>query len=416
MLRLFSAGLVATLVYVLAGVVRQYLIAAQLPVADVGFYGTWVARASLLLVLIPFPAYLDVLIKGFSAVPDEQAHQRQLAAGVRRELMVLGACAAIVLIPTFLHALVSHQLNRGVVALLLLLLAQYVNATADILLRMIQAHRRFAVFMALRNLPSLVLVASLGVQSSLAVVLTDVAQAAFVWWFVFRSRPLRAPTHPLLQPFWRMPEKEQITLGIARLFQFVSTSLLRIGVPLAFSAHDTGLFFFACLAQTPGSVFLSVGNQLFGHSLARLQRGEMRKLLRIQLWYATPNLLYAIVIALLVPYWNVLIDHVPTLGKYRDIGALVFAVALHSAVLSSDCQEFLLRTRGLSIVLLRYYIGSILVQGTCLLAAYELHLSPANTIILCAAALAANLTGFSLYSFNKAVGASVLHGSRNASE
>jgi hypothetical protein len=403
MLRLFSAGLVATLLYVLSGVAKQYLIAAQLPVADVGFYGTWVARASLLQVLIPFPAYLDVLIRGFAPAADERLNQRMLAFGVRRELLLLTVLSLGVIGVLLVHGLLTHSLNEAVVALLLLLFAQYVNSTGDIMLRMIRAHGRFAMFMALRNLPGLVLIAALGVRSALAVVLTDVTAAVLIWWFVHRSKPFRGEL-PVAAPavLHELP-KEQITLWLARLFQYVSSSLLRIGVPLVFAAHETGLFFFACIAQTPTAVFLSVGNQLFGHDLARLKQGEVHRFLRIQLWFAAPNILYMVAIAILVPYWNWVIGHVPSLMKYQDIGPLVFAVALYSAVLSSDCQEFLLRSRGLSIVLLRYNLCSIIVQCLCLLAVFAMHLAPAATITLCAGMLAINLVAFTSYSFLKVV-------------
>jgi hypothetical protein len=274
-----------------------------------------------------------------------------------------------------------------------------VNSAGDILLRMIQAHRRFAVFMALRNVPSLALIALFGVKSWLGVVLADSVAAVLIWWFVFQSRALRGSVQVLRPTFSLSLPREQFTLWLARLFQYLNSSLLRIAVPLAFAAHETGLFFAACIAQTPNSVFLSVGNQLFGHALARLRHGETREFLRIQAWFAAPNFLYVLLIAFIAPHWAELIGHVAGLGKYRSLGPLVLTVVVYSAVLSSDCQEFLLRTRGLSIILLRYNLCSIVAQIACFVAAYALHLSTAHTVILCAGALAANLIAFSVYSF-----------------
>jgi hypothetical protein len=402
-LKLFSAGLIANLVYVISGALKQYFIAAQLPVAAVGIYGAWVAQAALLLVLIPFPAYLEVLIKGFSTSPGDQGTGRLLTSAVMRELRLLALVAGAGLILALLFDVIAGELHQTAAALLLLLLAQYISLTSDILLRMRQAHLRFALFMATRNLPSLAAIILFGLRSPFAIVAAELGTALCVGWFVYSSRPLRQPA-AVRTPLPRIRVyREQLTLWLARLGQYVNASLLRLIVPFAFGAHDTGLFFFACIAQIPCSLFLSVTTQLFGHALARMKQGDYGAIARIQLWFLTPNVLYAVAVALLVPYWPVLIEYVPKLQQYRGVGPLIFAVALYSAVLSSDCTEYLLRSRGLSRILLRYNICSVLVQIGCLAAGTLEHMPIERTIILCAVAAAAVLAVFSGYSFRRVV-------------
>lgn len=394
--RLFSVGLAANLAYVASGVVKQYLIAAQLAVVDVGRYGSWTAQAALLLVLLPFPAYLSVLIRGFSASSDDDAVRSRLMADVRQERHVLALMTALVLVGTLAYSSVKHHLVATPVALALLLLAQYVGLTADITLRMHRAHGRLAVFMAVRNVPSLLLIATLGLQSPVLIAVAELLSAALTGWLARRG----ATFHSDQARRWRPTlDKEQATLWSARLFQYLNASLLRLLVPFLFAAHETGLFFFACIAQIPSSLFLSVTTQIFGHALARMQRGEYRAIAVIQGLFVLPNLVYVAGLAVLVPHWADLITMLPRLTQYAGVGSLVLAVALYSAVLASDCQEYLLRSRGLSRVLLLYNVSSILIQIACLALGYLKHMTIEATIMLCAAAAAAVLLLFSAYSF-----------------
>jgi hypothetical protein len=398
-LRLFSLGLIANLIYVISGALKQYFIAAQLPVASVGVYGAWVAQASLLLVLVPFPAYLEVLIKGFSSAPDDYDTGSLLLAGVMRELRILVLLVAAAIGCALTYDLLDGKFHPTALALLLLLLAQYISLTADILLRMRRAHQRFALFMAARNLPSLAVIVALGLTVPMAVVGAELLSALITGWFVYTSKAFRS-THPAI-PVQMSVNREQVTLWLARLGQYVNSSLLKLVVPFIFGAHDTGLFFFAAIAQIPCSLFLSVTTQLFGHSLAQIKRGEYATMARIQLWFLTPNALYAIAVALVVPYWAALIGHVPKLHQYSVVGPLVFAVVLYCAVLSSDCTEYLLRSRGLSRILLRYNVCSVLVQVACLAFGTLRNMTIEHTIILCAVAACSVLATFSTYSFQR---------------
>lgn len=405
MLKVFSTGLIANLIYVLSGALKQYLIAAQLAVTDVGIYGAWVAQASLLMVLVPLPAYLDVLIKGFSAAPGDHPLRGALVSGVIREMRMISSGIAVMLVGALIYALVVGTPHPTLIALLLLLLSQYVGQTADILLRMYQAHQRYAAFMALRNLPSVALILVMGLDSPMAIVLVELLSAAIVGGLAYRSRPLRLRDRSAVLPPARLVAGgEQVMLWLARLVQYVNNSLLRLLVPFIFGAHATGLFFFACIAQIPASLFLSVTTQMFGHTLARIQRGEWRVVARIQFIFLLPNLLYIIAMALLVPYWSWFMHWIPGLVQYAQIGALVFAVALYSSVLSSDAQEYLLRSRGLSRMLLQYNLGSIAAQIACLLACSALGFEIERTIVFCAIVAGLVLIGFSVRSFRFVVG------------
>jgi hypothetical protein len=405
-LKLFSLGLLANLVYVISGALKQYFIAAQLPVASVGVYGAWVAQAALLLVLVPFPSYLDVLIRGFSSAPDDHGTGSLLVAGVLRELKALVLLGGVGIACALGFDLLDGKFHPTAPALLLLLLAQYISLTADILLRMRRAHQRFALFMATRNLPSLAVIVLLGLTVPLAIVAAELLSALITGWFVYKSKPLRriypAPTRPPHLAFSR----EQATLWLARLGQYVNSSLLRLVVPFTFGAHDTGLFFFASIAQIPCSLFLSVTTQLFGHSLARMKQGEYTTIARIQLWFLAPNALYVAALALVVPHWPAFIQYVPRLNQYSGVGPLVFSVALYSAVLSSDCTEYLLRSRGLSRILLNYNVCSVIVQIACLAYGTLEKMTIERTIILCAAAACSVLAAFSTYSFRRVLGRS----------
>ena len=404
MLKLFSLGLIANLVYVVSGALKQYFIAAQLPVASVGVYGAWVAQASLLLVLVPFPAYLDVLIRGFSTAPDDHDTGSLLVAGVIRELRILVLLGGVVIAFALGLDLLEGYFHPTASALLLLLLAQYISLTADILLRMRRAHQRFALFMATRNLPSLAVIVVLGLTVPMAIVGAEFLSALITGWFVYKSNPLRG-IHPGPIKIPRQTVgREQATLWLARLGQYVNSSLLRLVVPFTFGAHETGLFFFASIAQIPCSLFLSVTTQLFGHSLARIKHGEYSNIARIQLWFLAPNVLYVVALVLIVPYWPVLIGYVPRLHQYSGVGSLVFAVALYSAVLSSDCTEYLLRSRGLSRILLSYNVCSVLVQIACLSFGTLEKMTIERTIMLCAAAAFSVLAAFSTYSFRRVLG------------
>jgi hypothetical protein len=405
-LKLFSLGLIANLVYVISGALKQYFIAAQLPVASVGVYGAWVAQAALLLVLVPFPSYLNVLIGGFSSAPDDQDTGNKLVAGVIQELKFLVLLGGMVIVCALGFDLLDGKFHPTASALLLLLLAQYISITADIFLRMRRAHQRFALFMATRNLPSLAVIVLFGLTVPLAIVAAELLSSLITGWFVYRSKPLRR-IHPALpQPARVAFSREHATLWLARLGQYVNSSLLRLVVPFAFAAHDTGLFFFASIAQIPCSLFLSVTTQLFGHSLARMKQREYTSIARIQLWFLAPNALYVVALALVIPYWSALIQYVPRLTQYSGVGPLVFSVALYSAVLSSDCTEYLLRSRGLSRILLSYNVCSVIVQIACLAYGTLEKMTIERTIILCAGAAFSVLAGFSMYSFRRVLGRS----------
>lgn len=129
--------------------------------------------------------------------------------------------------------------------------------------------------------------------------------------------------------------------------------------------------------------------------------------LRIQLWFLVPNLIYVVAMASIIPHWSWFMHWVPKLKQYSQIGALVFSVALYSAVLSSDAQEYLLRSRGLSRMLLQYNLASIASQIACLLACAAAGFEIQRTIVLCAIAAALVLAGFSQRSFRFVIGGSV---------
>jgi hypothetical protein len=405
MLKLFSVGLIANLVYVITGALKQYFIAAQLVVSDVGVYGAWVAQASLLVVLVPLPAYLELLIRGFSAPPEAYPLRGSLVSGVLREFRQIAGVASVLLVLLLGASLMGFGGTSTVLALLVLLAAQYLGQIGDISLRMYQAHQRYAMFLALRNLPSLALIIGLDLDSPLAIVAVELLSALVVGLLAFRTRPLVNRDRSLPAPAITLAVRgERATLWLARLVQYVNASFLKLVVPFIFSAHDTGLFFFACVAQIPASLFLSVTTQLFGHALARIQPGEYRAILRIQAYFVAPNLLYIVGIACVVPYWPQLMTLVPGLAPYAGVGALVFAVALYSSILSSDCTEYLLRSRGLSRILLQYNLSSILGQIVVLGSSAILRLPIEITIILCAVMASMVLIAFSTYSFRLVLG------------
>lgn len=406
MLKLFSVGLAANLVYVITGALKQYFIAAQLAVADVGVYGAWVAQASLLVVLVPLPAYLELLIRGFSAPSDAYSLRGSLVSGVLREFRrIAGVTGVLLLFLLAAAAFFGIGSISTVMVLLVLLTAQYLGQIGDISLRMYQAHQRYAMFLALRNLPSLVLIIGLNLESPMAIVAVELLAALVVGVLAFRTRPLRSRDRSLPPPSTTLGVRgERATLWLARLVQYVNASLLKLVVPFIFAAHDTGLFFFACVAQIPASLFMSVTTQLFGHELARIQPGDYHAIFRIQLYFVLPNLLYIIGIACLVPYWSRLMALIPGLDSYAGVGALVFAVALYSSTLSSDCTEYLLRSRGLSRILLHYNLSSILGQIVVFTSCAYLRLPIEVTIISCAVTAAVVLACFSTYSFRLVLG------------
>lgn len=408
MLRIFASGLAANLVFVASGLFKQYLVAGSLSVADFGSYGTLVALASLLLVLVPFPAYLDVMIRGFSAGPHAYGTRKRLVLAARTEMMGLGAVALLSVVLLGLYAVLVEAPDRRSWPLALLLLGQYLTACLDILLRMQQAHTRIALFMIVRNLPAIALLLAFAPASPLHVAVIDCATALLIAGAFLRTPALRVRGVLRLRRMrWRMGG-EQAALWLARLAQFGNSSLLRLVVPLAYGAHETGLFFFALIAQLPCSLFLSVTTQLYGHTLARLARGDWATLWRTQAFFLLPNLLYAAATAVVLQWWEPLIEHAGKLAKFADAGPLILAVVVYSTVLASDCQEYLLRSRGLSRVLLAFSITSITTQLACVAAAAALNAGLADTLYLCAAVQAAVLGAFSFYSFNTVVGTTPL--------
>lgn len=405
MLKLFSVGLTANLVYVSTGALKQFFIATQLAVPDVGIYGAWVAQASLLVVLVPMPAYLELLLRGFSAPPDAHQLRGSLVSGVLREFRLVIGIVALLLVLLSMAAVVGFGPPEFAFALLLLLAAQYLGQIGDISLRMYQAHQRYAAFLAVRNVPSLVLIVGLKLTSPMSIVAVELLSALVVGALAFGARPIRDRARTHVARGARIAfRSEGATLWLARLVQYVNSSLLRLVVPLAFGAHETGLFFFACLAQIPASLFLSVTTQLFGHSLARINAGQFREIVRIQWYFVLPNLLYIVGVAALLPFWPRLMALIPGLDPYTEVGLLVFAVALYSSILSSDCTEYLLRSRGLSRVLLQYNLCSILGQVLVLAGSALLQASIELTIVACAVSAALVLAGFSTYSFRLVLG------------
>jgi hypothetical protein len=403
-LRIFASGFAANMVFVATGLFKQYLVASSLTVADFGAYGSLVAIASLLLVLIPFPTYLNVMIRGFSAPARAFGTRKNLILAARHEIAALAALGLACIVALSAYALLVHWPDRRAWPLVLLLFVQYITACLDLLLRMQQAHRRLALFMVVRNIPAVALLFVVAPRSPLNVAAIDFATALMVAGYFLASPELRI--RAVLRPRrmrWRL-EKEQLTLWLARLTQFSNSSLLRLLVPLAYGAHETGLFFFALIAQLPCSLFLSVTTQLYGHTLARLPRGDWATLWRTQGFFLLPNLVYAASAALLLQHWAPAIARVPSLAKYADAGPLVLAVVVYSTVLASDCQEYLLRARGLSRVLLMFSASSVVTQLVAVGAATQLAFGLRETIYLCAAMQAVALAGFSTYSFKRVVG------------
>ena len=404
MLRVFATGLAANGLFVISGLAKQYVVAGSLAVADFGAYGALVAVASLLLVLVPFPAYLDIMIRGFSAAPDAYGTRKRLVIAARTELLFLVLVAVALAAVLVAYAAVVEPPSRRIWPLLLLLLVQYSAACVDLLLRMQQAHAKLAAFMAVRNLPAVAMLLVVGATTPLQVAAVEFASAALVALVFLRSRELRVRRILKLRWPWRRLQAEQLTLWLARLAQFGNSSMLRLAVPLVYGAHDTGLFFFALIAQLPCSLFLSVTTQIFGHTLARVQRGDWRTYLRTQTWFALPNVGYVVIMALLLPLWADAMSFVPKLTKYADAGPLVLAVVVYSAVLASDGQEYLLRARGLSRVLLVFSATSGLLQLAAVALAWRSSMSLVQTVYLCAAVQAVTLAAFSTYSARLVLG------------
>ncbi|NDI84628.1 hypothetical protein [Undibacterium crateris] len=363
MLKIFISGLGANIIFVCAGLVKQYLLAAQMSVANFGAYGTAISLASLSLLIIPFPAYLDIMVRGFSDFSKNSYLRHQLIAAVRKEILILtilvGAGFSLILGATFICTF-PDQL---ILSISLLLLSQYIGAALDLMLRMQQAHRTLAFFMVLRNLPAIFLLMLTRVGSPLLVAGIDLIASVFMLFVFLNSNVLRVRAFEIRSRFRFFLTSAERTLWFARLFQFVNSSLLRLVIPFVCGAHETGLFFFSMIAQLPCSLFLSVTTQMYGHTLASLKRGEWKSLWIIQAWFILPNLAYVIVAALFMPFWEGIAIMIPGLAKYKDAGSLIMAVIVYSSVLASDCQEYLLRTRGLAHVLLQYSLFSVCVQA-----------------------------------------------------
>jgi hypothetical protein len=403
LLKRFASGLAANGLFVASGVFKQYLIASALSVVDFGAYGSLVAVASLFLVSLPFPAYLGVMIRGFSAAPNAYGTRKQLTLSVRHELAVLVVAGMVCLAAIALLA-TTTPFDGHVWPLVLLLFVQYTTACVDLLLRMQQAHQRLALFMSLRNAPALVVLWLWHPSAPWQVCLVDFFTALVVALVFLRAPELRIRTVFRWRRLDRKLDRERVTLWLARLAQFGNSSLLRLLVPLLYGAHETGLFFFALIAQLPCSLFLSVTTQLYGHTLARIERGDWRTLWRTQGLFALPNAAYVLACAVFVPYWHEAIAVVPKLAKYGEAGPLILGVVVYGTVLSSDCQEYLLRARGLSRVLLRFSIVSVVVQCTTVWVSSLCGLRLQHTLFACAGLQALVLAGFSTYSFRLVVG------------
>lgn len=406
MLARFTFGLVANLVFVATGVAKQYLIAKSLSVNDFGSYGTVVAQAALLLVALPFPAYLGVMIRGFSAAPTQFGTRKALIRGVRIELALVGLMGFVIV----LGALAAGALGeRGeamgsVILLALLLVAQYAAAVVDLLLRMQQAHRRLATFMAVRNLPAVLVLCTYPIVDPMQVVLLDFITGLLIALTFLSTRELRVRLLLNRRAMQRTLSREHLTLWLARLVQFGNSSLLRLLVPALYGTYETGLFFFAMIAQLPCSLFLSVTTQFHGHTLAQLRRGDWRTLWLTQAHFVLPNALYVAACALTIPYWPAATESISLLSKYADSGALLLAVVCYGAILASDAQEYLLRSRGLSHILLVYSAASMAAQLTIVLACAWMGASIQHSLVVCACVQAVLLVCFSAYSFRRVLG------------
>lgn len=408
MLRVFASSLAANIAFVLSALLKQYLLAGALSVVDFGTYGSMVALTSLLLVLVPFPAYLNVLINGFSASAGAFGTRKRLVLAARLEIILLACLVLVTSTMLGIYGMLVSTPDPRTWALPLLLLAQYMITCLDILLRMQQAHRRIAFFMTVRNVPAIILLITIAPSSPLYVVLIDFITAILVSGYFLQSPPLRIKKKlNFLKYGWRFT-REQIVLWLARLTQFGNSSLLRVLIPLLYSAHDTGLFFFALIAQLPCSLFLSVTTQLYGHTLARLQIGDWSKLLQTQASFIFPNLLYAAIAGVALQYWEPIITHIPKLAKYAEADPLIFSIIVYGAVLSSDCQEYLLRSRGFSNILLKFSTTSVAGQIACIVISSQYNINLEKTIYMCAAVQAFMLAGSSIYSFRKVLGATIL--------
>lgn len=408
MLKIFTSGLAANLVFVVSGLLKQYLIAGSLSVVDFGAYGSLVALASFLLVLMPFPAYLNVMILGFSAPLDAFGTRKRLLIDARAEMITLTVVLFSGLALVTLYGLLVTEIAPIVEPVLLLLLAQYLAACLDILLRMQQAHPHIALFMILRNIPAILLLLFLSPISPIQVAIFDCVSAMLITAWFLNARIFRTRRNFLFRSLrWRI-DGEHSRLWLARLAQFGNSSMLRLLVPLSYGAHEIGLFFFALIAQLPCSLFLSVTTQIYGHTLARLQRGDWTTLFRIQTAFVLPNLMYVVVAAIALQFWEPIVSNIPKLAKYADAGPLIIAVVAYGAVLASDCQEYLLRPRKLSGVLLLYSTVSILAQIVCVALGAMLNAGLTMIIYLCAAVQACVLIAFSFYSFRKVIKISTL--------
>lgn len=408
MLRVFASSFAANVMFVLSALLKQYLLAGALSVVDFGFFGSMVALSSLLLVLVPFPAYLNVLISGFSASENAFRKRRRLLLAARLEVCLLFCLVLAASMMAALYHMLVSTIDPRIWALPLLLLAQYMMACLDILLRMQKAHKRIAFFMSVRNVPSIILLLMIAPSSPLYVVLIEFITAILVSVYFFQTAPLRLKKILKIPKYGLRLTREKIVLWLARFTQFGNSSLLRVAIPFLYSAHETGLFFFALIAQLPCSLFLSVTTQLYGHTLARLRIGEWSKLLQTQALFIFPNLLYAVIAGMALQYWEPLIINVPKLAKYAEAGPLIFSIILYGAVLSSDCQEYLLRSRGFSHILLSLSAVSVTGQIACIFILSQYSFSLEKTILICTALQSIIILSFSIYSFKKVLGGSIV--------
>lgn len=387
MLRVFSLSIVANFSTVLSGLAKHYLIATHLSVGDFGVWGSLVAVAAFTVILLPVAGYLDLMLKGFSMSGSDISENQRLVRGAQLELIVLASAGVAVAIANAILSMGERPIFRAEYSgLILLAVAQFAASSVDMQLRMQALHGRLALFQATRNLPSVALLAVLPYVSLLQIAFID-AVMTLVMALLCMKRPIAwRPPHFRRMDFKVRFDGDHRALWFARFLQFLQGWSPRLIVPMFFGAQETGLFFFAFIAQMPCSIFLSTMTQMYGHRLGQLKANEARELYKIQGLFVVPNLVYVLTASLIFSNWSWVIDLLPGLASYRDAGAMMMAIALFGGVLASDCQEYLLRTRGYSSTLSLYASISIAVQLGCLSWGWIASMPLETVICLCAVA------------------------------
>lgn len=408
MFTIFAKGIISNLWFVLSGLLKQYLIASYLTVSDFGFYGSAVAIAAFLLTLLPFPAYMNVMLRGFSVKFNAIPTRARLTKAIYAETAELAFLIAITCMIFLFSPLFTYPLDLNVVWVLLLLLVQYLGTCLDIILRMHKSHNKIAQFMFLRNIPVIALLLICVPDSVMQIILIDFLSASLITAYFsytsgykfLKSRLIRFPRLSL--------DGEQLKLWFARLSQLANSSILRLLVPIIFGGYESGLFFFALVAQLPCSLFLSMTTQIFGHELADHKAKNWSSLLKIQAWFILPNILYLILVIMILPFWMEITSAIPKIVKYSEAGDLILPLVLYSAILSSDCQEYLLRSRKLSHMLLFFYSTSLLLQLGVIAIGVHFNFELWLQVFCCSFVLFISLLLFTFHSFKRVINQNTL--------